>query len=114
VLELGKADARPRRGIDAEPGGIERGALVPSARIGGETLVDHERPIEPPGRTRAENIREHFQRLGVGARDCERGREIAAVEGRLRDPCVRERDLPAPDRLPLLPPPPRADLPTPP
>ena len=102
LLELGKAGAGPRRGIDAEPRRIERHALVPGAGIRGETLVDHQRPVEPAGGSCAQDLGEHIERRGVGACGRERGYQITAIEARLGHPGIRQCDLPHRNRLGLL------------
>ncbi len=111
-LEGRERDPRQRAGIDAEPGLVERGALVPAAGIGGEMLLDHQRAVEPAGLAAAEHMGEHFERLGLspGFAVVDGGNEIAALQAGLGHPRVGQRHLANRDRRRLLGPHARTDL----
>ena len=110
-FELGQGDAGPRARVEAEARRIERRALVPAAGAGGDALLHHQGAIEAAGRAVAEDLGKHvegfrFSRRGgrVG------GHEVAAVQARLRDARVGERDETNRDRGRFLRPQSRADL----
>ena len=123
ALELGGVDARrssqpergrPRRrdrqgnagggnGVEEEARVVERRAHVVGAGGDRLLLLQHQLAIEQRGLAAAEQMGEHFERIGLAGRGgAVRRREVAALPARLFDLLVVDDDQPARDRRRLL------------